>query len=199
MTDHAGWWASAAALLAILAACAPSAEDDDDDSGRADDDSAAADDDSAGDDDTTSVGDDDTVELPPSPLPISIDLSGAATETAYFDSIECAHPPNNQLQLTYVDSTNAYTWTLRVFVRDPFEGEGAYSGNVQVQLLENFSGGRYFSASSTAGQAVEVVVDGFGSNGAFGSFTTDPVEDGSGAVTLSPQPIPIWCDQVYSS
>jgi hypothetical protein len=134
----------------------------------------------------------DTIEMPESPLPLTLAIGGAADESTTFDTIICSHPPSNQLQLTYSDGASEFTWNLRVFVREPFVGRGTYNTTVQVQLLENFSGGRYFAASS-ADVAVEVVVEDFGVNGAYGTIPTDALTGDAGDVTIEPQPIPFWC------
>ncbi len=169
----------------------------------ADDSSASADTDTDTDSDTDSDSDTDTdsgidtgaITLPTSPLPITLTLTGAASETATFDTVVCSHPPNNQLQLTWTDSANTYTWHLRVFVREPFTGDGTYSTTVETELIEDFSGGRYFSAT-TPDTAMALTVDGFGANGAYGSLTTGALSGDAGSVTLAPQPIPFWCDVV---
>ncbi|MSP54033.1 MAG: hypothetical protein EXR69_00250 [Myxococcales bacterium] len=174
-------------------------------SGQPADDSAApadtdADTDADSDTDTDSDTDADTdtgdIELPASPFPIILALSGDANESVRFDTVVCSHPPNNQLQLTYSDSTSASSWNLRVFVRETFSGAGTYSTTVEAQLLENVSGGRYFSASTSTGAAVALTVEGFGTNGAFGSLTTDPLTMDASEVAVSPQPIPFWCDVI---
>jgi nitrogen regulatory protein PII len=131
----------------------------------------------------------DTIEMPESPLPLTLGMAGDSVD---FDTIICSHPPSNQFQLTYSSSTDGYGWNVRVFVREPFVGRGTYNTTVQVQLLENFSGGRYFAASS-ADVAVEVVVEDFGVNGAYGTITTDALTGDAGDVTIEPQPIPFWC------
>jgi len=137
----------------------------------------------------------DTIELPESPLPLTLEIEGETSESTTFDTIICSHPPSNQFQLTYSDGETAYTWNLRVFVRETFVGRGTYNTTVQTQLLENFSGGRYFAASS-ADVPVEVVVEDFGVNGAYGTITTGALTGDAGDVTLSPQPIPFWCDAI---
>jgi len=136
---------------------------------------------------------DDTIELPPTPLPITVDIRGEGSAT--FDTIVCSHPPNNQLQLTYTDSSNAYAWSFRVFVRETFVGRGTYNTNVQVQLIENFSGGRYYATDSTSGSA-EVVVEDFGVNGAYGTVTFSALTGDSGDAVITPQPVDFWCDAI---
>lgn len=138
---------------------------------------------------------DDTIELPASPLPLTVTLGGSASGTATFDTIVCSHPPNNQFQLTWADSSNAYTWNLRVFIREPFAGRGTYETTVQVQLLENFSGGRYYSGdASTADVSVEV--EDFGVNGAYGTVSFGALTGSAGDATVTPQPVPFWCDVI---
>jgi hypothetical protein len=138
---------------------------------------------------------DDTIALPESPLPVVVTLGGSATGTATFDTLVCSHPPNNQFQLTYTDSSNAYTWTFRVFVREQFVGRGTYDTSVQVQLLENFAGGRYFVGDQTTASA-RVVVDDFGTNGAYGTVSFSALTGDAGDATVSPQPVPFWCDAI---
>ncbi len=187
-------------LLLALVACTSKEADDTSPTADADTDTDTdADSDADTDADTdTDVPDTGAIELPASPLPIDLTLTGSATGTAHFDRIVCSYPPNHQLQLTYSDSNNSYTWAMRAFIRETFTGDGTYSTNVQVQLLEDFSGGRYYAASSADGTAVAVTVDGFGANGAYGSITTAPLTGDAGDVTLAPQPIPFWCDAIDS-
>ena len=185
------------ALATLPSACGPE-DDDTGDDDAADDDSAAVDDDSAADDDTTAVADDDTVELPATTLPFDLLLSGAANETVTFDSATCAsYTGSNRLDVTWESS--ATSWNLRLFVRDDFTGEGAYTGHNWVQLLENFSGGRSFYAKTETGQAISVTIDGYGSNGVWGTFTTDPLEGSGGDVTIAPQPVAVWCDTMVGT
>ncbi len=144
----------------------------------------------------TDNGMDDTIVLPGSPLPFTLTLAGAVSETATFDTVTCVHPPNNQFQLSFTNAENTYSWYLRVYVREPFTGAGTYSTTVQVQLTENFAGGGYYAASTSEGAAVELTVDAFGTNGAYGSLTTDALSGEDGDVRVTPQPIPFWCDAI---
>ncbi|MDP2313485.1 MAG: hypothetical protein Q8P41_11315 [Pseudomonadota bacterium] len=184
------------ALLALLGCVSDKTADDSGDTSSADTDTdtdADTDTDTDADTDTSTM--DDTIELPASPLPITVQLAGDAAGPATFDQIVCSHPPNNQFQLTYSNSATEFTWNLRLFVREPFAGRGTYNTTVQVQLIENFSGGRYYAANSGTVD-VEVVVEGFGTNGAYGTFTTGALTGDTGDVTLTPQPIAFWCDAI---
>lgn len=188
-------------LLLPLVGCTSKGSDDTSPTADADTDTDSdtdTDADSDADTDTDTDVDTGDIVLPASPLPIDITLGGSATGVAHFDQIVCSYPPNHQLQLTYSDSTNSYTWTMRAFIRETFTGAATYSTNVQVQLLENFSGGRYYASNSADGAAVSVTVDGFGNNGAYGTLTTAALTGDSGDVTLAPQPIPFWCDVIDS-
>ncbi|MES2640191.1 MAG: hypothetical protein V4850_11930 [Myxococcota bacterium] len=183
-------------VLLGLACVGPKASDDTGETGEADTDSdtdADTDTDTDADTDTSSM--DDTIELPDSPLPLTLQLAGDAVGSVSFDTITCSHPPNNQFQLTYADSGTEFSWNLRLFVREPFVGRGTYNTTVAVQLLENFSGGRYYAASS-GDVDVEIVVEGFGTNGAYGTFTTGALAGDAGNTTITPQPIPFWCDAI---
>ena len=179
-------------LAALLNACAAEKSPDAEADADADTDTDTDTDADADTRDTSPM--DDTIELPDSPLPFTLTLAGGADGTATFDTIVCSHPPNNQFQLTYTDSSNAYTWNLRVLVRETFVGRGTYETNVQVQLLENFSGGRYYAADQTSG--VSVTVDDFGVNGAYGSTRFDALSGSAGSATVTPQPVPFWCDAI---
>ncbi len=143
--------------------------------------------------DTSEPGDSDSaategeIDLPDSPFPLELQLDGA--ESLTFDGLTCNHPPNQQLQLTY-HSTGS--WSLRVFVREAFTGAGTYSTDVDVQLFENFTGGRYYTGDQDSGASVEI--EAVGTNGAHGSFTVDALTSDLGEGVLSPQPVPIWCD-----
>jgi hypothetical protein len=183
------WFVAALSIVATLACAGGKDAEDEDSSGGSD---TPHDTDTTDDTSTQAADDTGPTSLPDSPFPFTVHVGGAATEDITFDSAECYIPPNNQLQITYKTAT-LYTWNLRVIVRQTFAGIGTYADNVQVQLYENFSGGRYFAGTGS------VDIDGYGTNGLYGTFTTDGMDGDAGTASIAPLPVPIWCDEIVTT
>jgi len=171
-------------LLALALAGCPvgSPVEDDDDS------AAANDDDSAGDDD------DSVPQLPPDPFPFNVDVAGASTATVTVES-------NSGCQ-NFTGSSNfrqqmaAGQWVLRIAVDGSYDGAGIYdqAAGASVVLQDNTSGGAFYQANGASGDTVTVEMEVDDGTEAWGTVTVSGL--GGGAVTISPNVLPIWCPNV---
>ena len=176
-------------LTLPLAACPASGTDDDDDDD--DDDSAANDDDSA-------ANDDDATEpqFPASPFPFSLDLSGAeATSITVEQSVGCQ---NYSGSMNFTQQMSAGQWVVRVQVTGSYDGAGTYDGSMgaTLNIQDNTSGGSFYQASGSSGDTITVQMDGDDGTRAWGTVTVSGL--GGGTLGVSPNVIPIWCENVVN-
>ena len=176
-------------LTLPLAACPVSGTDDDDAVADDDDDSAANDDDSAGDDDDATMP-----QFPASPFPFSLELSGAeATSITVEQSAGCQ---NYSGSMNFTQQMSAGQWVVRVQVTGSYDGSGTYDGSMgaTLNIQDNTSGGSFYQASSNSGDTITVQMDGDDGTRAWGTVTVSGL--GGGALGVSPDVIPIWCENV---
>ena len=165
-------------------------QDDDDDD---DDDDSANDDDSADDDDD----DDDGAGFPVSPFPFSIDVTGATNETVTVDMETGCQNFNGSSN--FRQQMSAGGWVLRIGVDGSYAGSGVYdaSQGASLTLQNNVAGGAFYQANAASGDEVTVEMLGDDGTRAWGSVTISAMsENGGGAVSLNPNVIPIWCDDI---
>ena len=184
----------------LVVGCKPPTTDDDvaDD----DDDSAAADD-----DDTTGGGDDDdTTSMPPDPAPLSLSLGGGESDTIVFDAAECVlypNPSNINFRTTWrgVD----HNAVLIAEVMGAFTGAESYvvdgaQTRVKLQSEAGAPYNFYYQVDVSQGDTgtVDVAHIDAETGLAWGEFTFTGMHGTNGAITVSPVPIPIWCNDVQN-
>ena len=87
---------------------------------------------------------------------------------------------------------------LKVEALGTWTGEGSFTAaehGVRASLQEEAGGSGYYFAASSA-ETIEMTVDCYdpGAGQVWGSWTVSGMTDNSGgSISLSPQPIPIWC------
>jgi hypothetical protein len=181
-----------------LAGCPPAGDDDD---VSADDDDSAADD-----DDTTAGDDDDSTSMPADPSPFTLTLSGGENESIPFDASECVlYPSPSDINFRTTWRGTSHNAVLIAEVMGTFAGAGSYTiDGAQTRVkLQSEAGSPYnffyqVDVSQEDSGTMDVVhVDGE-AGVAWGEFTFSGMHGGNGALTVSPLPIPLWCDDVQN-
>jgi len=187
-------------LNAGIAGCPAPADDDDDDDDATGDDDSADDDDATGEDDTTGG------EMPPVPAPFTLTLSGGENESIVFDAAECVlYPSPSDINFRTTWRGPDHNAVLIAEVMGAFAGAGSYAiDGAQTRVkLQSEAGSPYsffYQVDAAQGDSgtVEVIhVDGE-AGVAWGEYTFSGMHGGNGALTVSPLPIPIWCDDVQN-
>ncbi len=174
-----------------------------------DDDVADDDDDSAsGDDDDTTGGqdDDDSTSMPDNPAPFTLTLGGGESDAIVFDAAECVlypSPSNINFRTTWRGS--AHNAVLIAEVLGGFAGAASYTvDGAQTRVkLQSEAGSPYnFYYQVDVGQGDSGTLDvahvDAESGLAWGEFTFSGMHGTNGAITVSPLPIPLWCDDVQN-
>jgi hypothetical protein len=183
---HLGRWLVLG--LAVAMGCGDKDDDDDDD------------DDTGSDDTGSDTGEPDG--LPASPLPMTVNVSGALSQSITFDDVDCTHPiGSSNLRIFYRGS--GHVFVLKAEILGDYTGPGTYESgltNTRVSLQEEAGGSAtYFAADADQGDTVSVVIDGHDTEAkeAWGSFSVSGMHDNEGGTaTMTPMPLPIWCPAV---
>lgn len=131
-------------------------------------------------------------DMPADPSPWTLRTSGSASLDLLFDTPSCTRQGSNYRQF-WRTADGSHTFVLIAEVLGDYVGAGTYDNatyRVAVKLQEEAGGeGRYFATTADDTAALTVTFD----DGAsiWGEFTTTGLD--SGAVTLSPASLPVWC------
>ncbi len=204
-------WNAALALLLALALPVATAgcddQDGDDDDVHGDDDDSAADDDD--DDDTVDDDDDDddSSAMPPDPSPFTVTFSGAINESIVFSTPTCeVYPDPSNVNYRHFWRDPSHNAVLILEILGAYEGPGTYDetmNTVRVKLQAEAPLGSpydfYYGSDSAQGDTVSVTITYAEPAGVtWGEFTFSSISGDGGSVTASPQPIPLWCENLMN-
>lgn len=146
-------------------------------------------------------GGDSATPMPDDPRPLTITVSGAYTGVLTFDTPTCAWydgVPN--YRAFWRNGEKEHVFVLVAEIIGDYTGEGTYDetmGRVDVKLQEEAGGsGAYFGTDTTQGDTVSLTVEHVDEINSFGTFTFNRLHGVDGAVTITPQPLPIWCPEM---
>lgn len=182
---------AAAAALLLLVGCT---DPEDDDRGHRPRDRDTAADTGGGDDTDTALTADD---MPADPSPFTVTTAGDMSGSLAFDLPSCTAQGSN-FRMFWRNAAVSHTFVLVAEVLGIYMGADTYTeaeGRVDVKLQEEAGGeGRYFGSAEGDSVSITVLWDDEGV--AWGEFTVSGLGGSDGTITLSPQPLPIWCDEV---
>ncbi len=141
-----------------------------------------------------------TSTAPSDPTPFELTIAGDMSETFTFDQYDCTYPMGStNLRVFWRDSAQSHYFVLVAELLGTFEGQpGTFTETehgARVKMQEEAGGeNRYFASGE--GDTVEIVVDTIDETSVYGSFSVSAMGGEDGTITLSPQPIPIWCPQL---
>ena len=137
-------------------------------------------------------------EFPEDPRPLTLTVSGAYEGTLVFDAPTCTWletAPN--FRAFWRNSEGAHVFVLVADILSVFDGPGTYTeadGSVRVKLQEEAGGsGYYFGTDASVGDTASITVTSVDDAQAWGEFTFSGLHSDSGAITVTPVPVPIWC------
>lgn len=137
--------------------------------------------------------------LPPDPTPFTITVAGAYSADLVFDQPTCqALDGAANFRAFWRNAAREHVFVLVADVLGVYAGPGTYDqtmGHVDVKLQEEAGGSLAYFASGE-GDDVAITVDNVTDTQAWGSITVSGLQGDSGAITLTPQPIPIWCPEL---
>ena len=158
---------------------------------------ADSDADSDSDTDADTDADTDTAEMPADPSPFTLTLAGAVDETLLFDAPSCSFQGSSYRMFWRNADPLQHVYVLVAEVIGSFTGVGTYDQTVPrtvAKLQEEAGGsGAYFVTDATAGDTLEITVEHVDDDRTWGSFTFSSLTGDPGAITATPQPVPIWC------
>ena len=176
-----------AALLILVfsaAACGPQ-----DDTDKADDTASPA--------DTGDTGAHDG--MPADPSPFTLTVSGALQASLTFDSPSCTWPAgSSSFRSFWRSSTGEHAFVVVAEIVGDFQGAGSYDaagGSASAKLQEEAGGeGHYFALDPNEGDSLTITIDYADQEeqSVWGEYSLSGMH-GDGAITIDPQPIPIWC------
>ena len=192
--------------LGFLVACSGKAPVDTADTGTdgdadtdADTDADAdSDADSDADTDGDTDADTDTAEMPADPSPFTLTIAGALDETLTFDAPTCSFQ-GSSYRMFWRNAAEEHVFVLVAEVIGSFTGVGTYDQTVPraIAKLQEEAGGSlaYFVTDAAAGDTLEITVEHIDDDRTWGSFTFSSLTGETGAITATPQPVPIWCPE----
>jgi len=144
---------------------------------------------------------DTTGELPPDPSPFTLTVSGGPDTTLTFDQPYCNNPTgSSNFTVIWRDSGDSHVFALLVQLLGDFDGAGTYdysNANPRIKLQEEAGGQKqFYQVDPNQGHTLSVTIDHFDEEQAWGEFTFSGMDGSFGPLTVSPQPIPIWCPDV---
>jgi hypothetical protein len=169
------------------------------DDGGGDDASAGADDAGAGGDDA-SAGDDGPM-IPPDPTPFTLTVTGATDASIVFNQSTCEiYPRPSWVNFRHFWRGTDHNAVLIAEVLTVYTGPGTYDqsmGMVRAKL-QSEAGSPYnffFQTDATQGDTFTLVVENADiRHGVWGEFTFSSMHDATGgSITVTPQPVPLWC------
>ncbi len=198
-----------ALLLALLVACSGGdggGDEDDDGGGDGGAQDGGAADGGAGDGGDSGGGDGGS-GMPPAPKPFTLQLSGGVSKSLPFDQITCSKPfGSSNFRVFWRDTTGAHVFVLAAELLGTYTEPGTYTtkehgAKVKLQEEAGYKGEPdYFATEPDQGDAVTIVVEYLEDEDeevAWGEFSFTSLHGATGgAITASPQPIPIWCDSL---
>lgn len=137
--------------------------------------------------------------LPPDPTPFTLTVAGAYSADLTFDQPTCQAldgAPN--FRAFWRNAAREHVFVLVADVLGVYAGPGTYDqtmGHVDVKLQEEAGGSLAYFASGE-GDTVSIEVENVTDTQAWGSITVSGLQGDPGAITVSPQPIPIWCPEL---
>ena len=151
--------------------------------------------------DTTDPNDTgDTGGFPANPSPFTIEVSGVANQSLIFDEPSCLKPAgSSNLRIFWRNSQDQHVFVLKIEMLGTYTGVGSYDSTTARATLQEEAGGSglYFTADSTAGDTVDVVIEGDEDSTIWGSATIPSLRDTTGAaINLAPSTLPVWCPEV---
>ena len=154
----------------------------------------------AGDADADTDADTDTDSavdtLPPDPSPFTLTVSGHYDAQLSFDQPSCQAldgAPN--FRAFWRNAAREHVFVLVADILGVYAGPGTYDetmGHVTVKLQEEAGGSlEYFYTGE--GDTVLINLEGVTETEAWGDITVSGMQGDAGAISIMPQPIPIWC------
>lgn len=135
--------------------------------------------------------------FPADPSPLTLTVSGALSQTLVFDQPTCSNPTGSS-NLRVFWRGSGHVFVLKVELLGTFTGVGSYTSSAhgaRASLQEEAGGSGYYFVAGPS-DTIEMDIAGYDREAlqAWGSFSVSGMADTSGGtITLSPQPIPIWC------
>lgn len=150
-------------------------------------------------------GDGGTSGLPPKPDPFTLQTTGAANLSLRFDTPTCSKPVgSSNFRVFWRDSTGSHVFVLVGELMGTFTGPGTYDtagAGAKVKLQEEAGGTGaqdYYATEEAQGDSASITIDHIDEEKlevAWGEFTFTSLHGSTGgALSATPQPIPIWCD-----
>lgn len=159
-------------------------------------DSVGADADADADTDTDTDTDSAVDTLPPDPSPFTLTVSGAYDAQLTFDQPSCQAldgAPN--FRAFWRNAAKEHVFVLVADILGVYAGPGSYDetmGRVAVKLQEEAGGSlAYFYTGE--GDTVLITLEAVTDTEAWGDITVSGMQGDQGAISITPQPIPIWC------
>jgi hypothetical protein len=155
--------------------------------------------------DADSDGDADVLtpdDMPESPIPFNVSVSGVYSGTLAFDKGECSQLGNNFRQ-TWRNEGRTHVFVLIADIVGVYAGPGDYDasmGRVGVKLQEEAGGyGYFFQTDASDGDPLTITIEYCDDDIAWGHFDVSTMSSEKGAVTVSPGSLPIWCENVENA
>lgn len=142
-------------------------------------------------------------QMPADPRPITVTVTGGYEGTLVFDAPTCTVQGGN-FRMFWRNAEGAHVFVLIGETLGHYAGPGDYGSdlsNTRAKLQEEAGGSdNFFQTDTTQGDSFAMTVThvddpNFGTR-AWGSFTVNGLHDASGPITISPNTIAIWCQQV---
>lgn len=172
------------------------------DKGGSEDDSGGGEHSGGGGDDSGGGGGDDSSAstLPDDPTPFTLTVSGDYSDTLVFDDPECTWTSDaTNFRAFWRNAAREHVFVLAADILGPFTGPGTYTQDdaiTRVKLQEEAGSSgppEYFESDADQGDTVSVTVTSVDDAQAWGEFTFSGLHSDTGAITVTPVPVPIWC------
>ena len=173
--------------LLLVHACSDASKDPSD--------TGAVADSGGGDSPADTSGADSGTDFPAAPASVTIQLSGARSDTLVFDDLSCSLNGAN-LRVFWRNAADAHVFVLIAEIMGRYAGPGDYDDTTGVRLkLQEEAGGTlaYFAADPSSGDAVAVEITAGDAYTAAGTATVGGMRGAEGALSFSPATWPLWC------
>lgn len=138
--------------------------------------------------------------FPADPSPMTVELGGDLVQTLVFDLPTCSHlEGSTSFRQFWRGADHRFVLLVEMIGTFPTVdqvGTWTAEDGVRVKLQEEAGGSGYYFTSDAADPDLALVIDGFDidEDHVWGTFSVGALSsDTHGSITLSPQPLVLWC------